>query len=95
MIFISNIINIRPDISQIMMPHQPNLRLALYILVRSVNEVKTQFRHVKYDKLKIFQSQLFHKHYYPLAQRSCGGDMGSVLYVRMYVRPYVHLSSSV
>ena len=29
--------------------------------------------------------------YYPLAQQSCGGDIGSVSYVRTYVRSYVHL----
>ena len=27
--------------------------------------------------------------YYPLAQQSCGGDIGSVPYVCMYVRTYV------
>ena len=38
-------------------------------------------------------------HYYPLAQQSCGGDIGSVPYVCTYVRSFVrsftfcHLSS--
>ena len=38
-----------------------------------------------------------HKHvpyYYPLAQQSCGGDIGSVPYVCTYVRSYVYLLSS-
>ena len=30
---------------------------------------------------------------YSLAQGCCGGDIGSVLYVCMYVHTYVHLSS--
>ena len=28
---------------------------------------------------------------YPLAQQSCGGDIGSVPYVHMYVRKYVRM----
>ena len=32
--------------------------------------------------------------YYPLAQQSCGVDLGSVPYVCTYVRSYVHLLSS-
>ena len=39
----------------------------------------------------------YFENYYPLAQQSCGGDIGSVLYVcmcvRMYVLSYVHLLS--
>ena len=43
-------------------------------------------------------NQPSHAYYYPLAQQSCGGDIGSVsyvcTYVRSFVRSYVHLLSS-